>query len=687
MLPLRLTVLLALLLVAIAFPAQAQRVTTEESIIIGGPERLRETERAACAEIGTATPESIPLLLEMLERRERGARIAAADALANLGPAAAIALPQLTRHVRSWPELPKLQEGDELMARSALLHALPRMGAAAVPLLREVVRGHFSYQPIEAARALGELGPAARDALPDLVERFRDCADVWEFALAQSIFQIESDPRRALEVLCERWRSKVGEVEAAEAEAMKQAAEEEEMGFHRSPCLHELGTFDGFSEITRLIVALDASAENGAVARRFVDSWLYWRFPESISRLPLAEQRRAIRELGVGVRFDPSGNGLLSDERAAAARILGRQSYEDPEARSLAWTALDDPEDEVRLAAAAALATAGFADRRILDLLVEGLPDDRDQEAENALSACGPLAVESLLARIRSQSPESSEAGELLKRMGPACHPALLAEVDRKEIPPETLLELLRDAGAARAEALGRLLRSDSRSARLAMDELDGLEPADRERFAPDVARWVSDEEVGADAIWSLHEMGAPGVPALCDAVRNGPDRIRMLAVDALGRIGPAAGPDAVAALQAGLADAQRRCGVAAAIAAIDPSAGEWEDALVAELAEEWPDLSAAETLAAHGSPEHRALAVASLRRAMDSVISGEANRRCLRSSATITSLPRSSWSVGPGFHSLFSRSSWASRHPRFSASSAVAWAGPAVLPMSDCIG
>lgn len=121
----------------------------------------------AIGAIGPAAAAAVPRLRRVVADTGRplGLRYAAAYALGRLGPAAK----------ESEPELRKLAEtDDEMMATVAIWAALKvapedkLLFERAVPLLRRALRGDREMVRLEAAVALGDIGPAAATAIPML---------------------------------------------------------------------------------------------------------------------------------------------------------------------------------------------------------------------------------------------------------------------------------------------------------------------------------------------------------------------------------------------------------------------------------------------------------------------------------------------------------------------------------------
>jgi len=139
----------------------------------------------AIAAIGADAAEAVPQLQKLVadDSAADGLRYAAAYALGKIGPAAAAAEP-VVRELS--------QSNDELMATMATWAGLKiRPDDAsqfdrAIPLLRRALRGDREMVRLEAAVALGDIGPAAASAIPilELVSEEDSVKEVREVAAA-----------------------------------------------------------------------------------------------------------------------------------------------------------------------------------------------------------------------------------------------------------------------------------------------------------------------------------------------------------------------------------------------------------------------------------------------------------------------------------------------------------------------
>ncbi len=122
----------------------------------------------ALGRIGPAAKEAVPALLVLLGQPPHPARRQAVRALGALGPDAKDAVPLLAR-IMSDPSYPR--GGGDGNIEYDCAHALGKIGAPAVPALLPLLRDARAIVGRHAAlSALTAMGPAAKDAVPTLIE-------------------------------------------------------------------------------------------------------------------------------------------------------------------------------------------------------------------------------------------------------------------------------------------------------------------------------------------------------------------------------------------------------------------------------------------------------------------------------------------------------------------------------------
>jgi HEAT repeat protein len=166
---------------AIGSPAAA--AVPDVAAFLTDPDPAVASEAAvALAAVGAAAEPAVELLRKLLgDETPADLRYSAAFALGRVGPAAEAAVPRLVELSKS---------SDEIMATLAVWAALKIDPAdrslfdAAIPLLRRALRGEREVVRLEAAVALGDIGPPAKSAIPilELVSEDDPNSDVREAA-------------------------------------------------------------------------------------------------------------------------------------------------------------------------------------------------------------------------------------------------------------------------------------------------------------------------------------------------------------------------------------------------------------------------------------------------------------------------------------------------------------------------
>jgi len=151
---------------------------------------VRQFAAASLTKLGPAAKEAMPSLEQSLKsERDSGICIAAANALAAIGPESAPALTSAlsdAAYDKRWP----------------ILQALGKLGPAArqaVPALMKVLQDHVMHDYLGARRgaaeSLGKIGPEARAAIPALIKALKDENWTLRSAAAEALGEIGPDVR------------------------------------------------------------------------------------------------------------------------------------------------------------------------------------------------------------------------------------------------------------------------------------------------------------------------------------------------------------------------------------------------------------------------------------------------------------------------------------------------------------
>ncbi|GAA4589121.1 hypothetical protein BJY16_008787 [Actinoplanes octamycinicus] len=174
--------------------AAGERLATTGSVVAGFADRLWEVVRHsgdswALLALGRLRDRRVDTYLA--ERFATGQLGEARRVLKELGPWATACRDLLAGLIETAPEYHE---------RISLIEAAVRAGTSPA-LLVPVLRRQLPGQPVLVIRSLGELGPAAADAVPELTA-LDPGANFWvRVSTARALWRITGDPARALELL------------------------------------------------------------------------------------------------------------------------------------------------------------------------------------------------------------------------------------------------------------------------------------------------------------------------------------------------------------------------------------------------------------------------------------------------------------------------------------------------------
>ncbi len=128
---------------------------------------VRANAAFALGKIGPPAKQAIPTLTKLLTDPDADVRAAASKAVGAIDPKATVAIEPLVRGL----------SGDWLERKNAI-ESLSKMGKAAVPAVTEALRDRDVKVRLSAAFVLGEIGSEAKDAVPALIIRLKDHAEL-----------------------------------------------------------------------------------------------------------------------------------------------------------------------------------------------------------------------------------------------------------------------------------------------------------------------------------------------------------------------------------------------------------------------------------------------------------------------------------------------------------------------------
>lgn len=514
-----------------------------------------ETRRRAAIETRSADELTqvriLPVLIELLTQEKDGqVRLAVLETITDMGPAAKPAVPALWHSLRT-DSGGNRQEESHQDYRAAL--ALAAVGQPAVAGLRSLL----SESPdkvragvrAEAAMALGRIGPAASDAVPDLIRQLGDENE-----------RVQEEASRAL-----------GRIGPAALDPLVRATHHEEAAV-RARAISAIGQMapDDRQAVDAVITATTASEPQVRVAaiRALANLQISGQHMKNVLVSNLRHGDETVRTAALNVlvsqrellaQLKPELVGLLNDDDdgvawhaafllqetglSAAPDLLAaarhKSSRVEQIAKALAYigrpavdllaTACDDPEPRVRQAACLALGQIRPLSPPSVQLLTKGLkdPDKGVQSAcLRAIGELGPLGRDAAPA-IRTQlADESVTIRELAIGI-------LFKTAPRDAQLMDDLIAVSRDP--------------DPRVRRKVVDTITATGPLGR-RALPVVVTLLSDPDpevtaAAAAMIGSHGPAAAEAVPALVRLLEGATPELRLVVAQTLARLGDAAIP------------------------------------------------------------------------------------------------------------------------------------------------
>lgn len=473
------------------------------------PAPNRAAPRAPAAAAPVQSP-AVSDLIAALESGDAAGRMAAADALGDLGPKAAPAVTALTKALKA----------EDTALRWHAARSLGEVGVAAAPAadaLVAVLSDADARVRANAARSLGQLGAGASRAVPALVKATTDSEPLVRRAAVHALLELKPDKKLISDLVVKLLEDP-----------------------HPSVVLPALATL---SENPQGAVPILIAALKSEKAR-------YW------ATVGLTE---------LGVKAAPAVSaltGVLTDNRPQvrmhAALALGEIGPQAHSAADGLIKALEDEQMSVRYAAAyalgrigkkeslAALETAAKSEDVMLKLLAsvalaEITPDNRkvvEQAVDAILSAMQSKEAGIRLAAVRS----------MIRLKAPSELVRPVMEQAFGDLDPQVVADVMNALVAQGAAAVPRVINGlKSEKLRVpAVQVLTRIGPGAQAAVPALIEAMKSDnEEFRRDVHLALAAIGpaaAPAVPALTAVLSDEKsEAVQPSAAFALGRIGPAA--------------------------------------------------------------------------------------------------------------------------------------------------
>ncbi|MEZ0259052.1 MAG: HEAT repeat domain-containing protein [Chthoniobacter sp.] len=519
----------------------------------------REARREAAyqlSHLGKAAKPALPALIKALDDDDKQIWSDAIATIAALGPDAQEAIPVLLDRLDGRKNRGRQREQRQGVIRTA--YALSRIGVAVVPPLVQALGENDSGLKIGATRALGGMGPMAKDAVPALIKNLADGQEPVRDETSQALGSIGSVAGPALIAALQDPEAKRRAGAAAAlaqmdpafrdgAKDVEQAEVKETDVSVRGPLLAALIRTGVPPDRCVALILPALTDENEALRHAALNALLNSSAVRkaAVPKLAplLADSNPAVRERAAHAlaRIGPAAMDAMPALLAAARSSGGAQAYAD------AVTQLGPQ----------VLPT-------LFDLLQAGKPED-SKWVPRILHDFGPPAVPALSEALKSNCPEVRvAAATALGQIGPDAAAA-----------SSPLFVLTKDSSApVQAAAFRGLVAIHADSAR--------LKPLLQEAMSSKDADVSKAAAAGLAALGGASQLGVNGLVGLL----SGDDAPgRLAAVQSLGQLGAAAAP-AVEPLLAHIDDPALRMSVIESLGQIGPAAASAVPRLV-KLAEE----------------------------------------------------------------------------------------------------
>jgi HEAT repeat protein len=524
--------------------------------------------RKACQALSfIADPAAAGPLFEVFQSNRAEVSDEAGLALWNLGAKAE----------RVWPALLKMAQGP-LEKTGAARNLLASYGPLVVPLLKDALRDEEAARRETAAEILGRIGPPARPAVPELLAALRDKTS--NVSLMSAIALAEIDPTRATPAVglladsltmpaTARALANIGPSARAAVPSLIAA-----LKAHKDIANDNLLHIEAQMALARIgkpavPAILDAMKNTKNEIAPLAAEALGWILPPPKEAIPALRQALAADRAHAGVylrslgRFGtlaqeaaPDLTKLLTDGTLRAEAAVALVQVDPAQADKVVPLLLKDfqeGEDQIRLEAADALARLGPAAQTAAPALVEALHDRAaTQAAAQALQGIGAAAAPSLAKLLKDPHVDFRRGGiSLLARLGrgakaalPSVLEALSDEDSEVRAGAASLIEHIGTDAADAVPALSANLQANQRAVRYpSVSALGSIGPAAKEaRRALVECLLDPDEEVryaAALALKSIDPTFTDATPALINAVKDESPKVRLAAIDAVSRIAP----------------------------------------------------------------------------------------------------------------------------------------------------
>jgi HEAT repeat protein len=423
-------------------PAEAKATVPTLIDLLNEPAFNQRLQAAhALGRIGPAAKEAIPSLVELLYDPTTAVATAGAHALSQLRPESIRAVLDTWTHEESvhrpfvilalellgpsaGPAVPKLIEAlasPHAVIRNAAGPALQQIGKDAVPYLCRALGGenstHFVRDPIvrqAIVRILGQMGPAAGDAVPALTQALKDSDLRIRLQAAQALWEVDRSAERILPTLLDGLKDKnvslrrqsatvLGEMEHVPQSGVSalQAALKDQDPDIRIKVAGSLCTIpDHVDQALPVLTAelknrqlrshaVDALRKAGAAAREAIPALLSGLQDDSADPVYVNRIGSALQQIGGPAVVEELVRAYPGSSKKSRARIAQALSQTGPAGVAALLKLIDDDDPVVRLIVVSATGRSTDA----VPALVKALRDKDPKVRQQAMRAMGQLGA------------------------------------------------------------------------------------------------------------------------------------------------------------------------------------------------------------------------------------------------------------------------------------------------------
>lgn len=561
---------------------------------LGSPERDSRREASfQLQKLGPGAKAALPELIKALDDLDRQVWANAVASIAAIGPDARDANPKLLEAFAS----AKGRDGRQRDRAQALMrsaYALTCIGDAARPALIEALKSDDTEIRLGAAKALGGMGPRAKDAVPALIENLGHGDEALRVEVIESLGAIGADavgplskslgwPDARLRSGSARSLGAIGVAAAAAGPILIERAKSDTESSVRAAALAALPKLGLAQEqiVPALVAALRDDREELRSAA--INGLLLMRQPEkaavpAVAAL-LADKNPAVVERAVYVlgRFGAASKAFVPSLVSAAARTQPVSAvYADaliqiggpgvPELLKQVgklplaslnrdhWVAkllkligvaavpelvkaLESPAASIRFAALGALSELGGQARDARGVIVKLTTDSEPMIRGAAVSALVSL----------DSDPEHTRE---------QINAAMRDPIPLVRLHAATAVGSLGPAGRGLAGSLGRLIDDPDASVRAAAIKAVGATGTDDPQLAAKVVARLDDPALRSAVLETLGKLGAASAGAAPKLVAIYPKAAKAERLAILGALGSAPSPESVAVIAGALKDA-----------------------------------------------------------------------------------------------------------------------------------